>query len=459
MGLQVGCGPGGNGSYLLSGSGRLSAPQEVVGSLGPGSFVQTGGTNSAAIVVSNNGSYIMTAGLLQNSGAGATLVVDNLFQQSGGNATVSANGFLALSNSAAYNLSGTAQLSAKSELIGLGGSGVFTQSGGTNSVTGGSYGFVGLILGYGAGDSGTYNLNGGLLKVYALSAGAGAAAFNLGGGTLGGVSAWSSSLAMTLTGSSGNATIDTTGGNIGLAGVVSGSGGLVKVGSGTLILSAANTYVGPTTVAAGRLEVDGSLASPITVTGGGVLCGAGSLASVVVGTGGFLCPDNSLRIMSLTGSLDLLPGAIMDYDLDLPSASDKVLMPLGQLVLSGQKFGDFNFTPSANFGTGCYDLIVADSISGSLGASTSGMIDGYPATLAVQNNTTLVLDVTPEPSTLALLPPRQSGLCPTPCCGGDDGDAQRVRPQTPSHPAKTSPPSCPSPAGRRQRNVGQRDLG
>ena len=57
---------------------------------------------------------------------------------------------------------------------------------------------------------------------------------------------------MTLTGSSGNATIDTTGGNIGLAGVVSGSGGLVKVGSGTLILSAANTYVGPTTVAAGR---------------------------------------------------------------------------------------------------------------------------------------------------------------------------------------------------------------
>ena len=114
----------------------------------------------------------------------------------------------------------------------------------------------------------------------------------------------------------------------------------------------------------------------------------------------------------------------MDYDLDLPSASDKVLMPLGQLVLSGQKFGDFNFTPSANFGTGCYDLIVADSISGSLGASTSGMIDGYPATLAVQNNTTLVLDVTPEPSTLRFLPPRQSGLCPTPCCGGDNGDAR-----------------------------------
>ena len=41
------------------------------------------------------------------------------------------------------------------------------------------------------------------------------------------------------------------------------------------------------------------------------------------------------------------------------------------------------------------------SISGSL-ASTSGSIDGYPATLAVQGND-LVLTVVPEPSTLALL--------------------------------------------------------
>ena len=50
-------------------------------------------------------------------------------------------------------------------------------------------------------------------------------------------------------------------------------------------------------------------------------------------------------------------------------------------------------------------LIIANSISGVLGTSTSGTIDGYPATLVVQangNNQDLVLTVTPEPSTLVL---------------------------------------------------------
>ena len=43
--------------------------------------------------------------------------------------------------------------------------------------------------------------------------------------------------------------------------VAANNGGLTKVGSGTLILSAANTYTGTTIVSDGTLEVDGSLAS------------------------------------------------------------------------------------------------------------------------------------------------------------------------------------------------------
>jgi hypothetical protein len=58
--------------------------------------------------------------------------------------------------------------------------------------------------------------------------------------------------------------------------------------------------------------------------------------------------------------------------------------------------------PTVNFGPGTYDLIEAGSISGSLSASTSGTIDGYPASLAISGND-LVLTVVPEPSTLALL--------------------------------------------------------
>ena len=79
-------------------------------------------------------------------------------------------------------------------------------------------------------------------------------------------------------------------------------------------------------------------------------------------------------------------------------------MPSGFLLLDGQQFSDFNFTPLAGFGPGTYTLIDAGSIGGSLGASTSGTVDGYPATLATQGNKELVLVVgVPEPLTLALL--------------------------------------------------------
>jgi hypothetical protein len=92
----------------------------------------------------------------------------------------------------------------------------------------------------------------------------------------------------------------------------------------------------------------------------------------------------------------------MDYELDTPLVSAMVLMNSGALTLNGQQFSDFSFTPLGGLGIGSYPLIDAGSISGSLGANTSGTIDGLSATLAVQGND-LVLNVVPEPGTLALL--------------------------------------------------------
>jgi hypothetical protein len=106
--------------------------------------------------------------------------------------------------------------------------------------------------------------------------------------------------------------------------------------------------------------------------------------------------------MSVSVSLSLLPGAKMDYTLDTPTDSDEVYMPSGPLVLSGQQFSDFNFTSLNGFEQGTYMLVDAKSISGSLGTSSSGMIDGLPANIAIQGDD-VVLNVVPEPSTLALL--------------------------------------------------------
>ena len=142
------------------------------------------------------------------------------------------------------------------EIVGGSGSGQFTQTGGTNSV--GT-----LTLAQSAGSYGSYDLTGGLLALSSsgISQGAGSASFNFGGGTLGAIAPWSSSVNMTLTGNGGNATVDTTGGNITLSGVLSSSGGLNKTGVGTLTLTGSNTYSGGTAVFDGTLLLgDGATA-------------------------------------------------------------------------------------------------------------------------------------------------------------------------------------------------------
>ncbi len=106
--------------------------------------------------------------------------------------------------------------------------------------------------------------------------------------------------------------------------------------------------------------------------------------------------------MQLSGSLTILSGAIMDYDLDTPLDSSEVYMPTGLLVLNRQNFSDFRFAPSGGFAPGSYMLIDAGSVNGTLGANTSGTINGRQASLAMQGND-LVLTVVPEPGALSLL--------------------------------------------------------
>ena len=65
------------------------------------------------------------------------------------------------------------------EYIGFQGTGVFTQSGGTNT------GSSNIYLGYEANSAGTYNLSGGLLRISNLALGGGGTSnFNFSGGTM-----------------------------------------------------------------------------------------------------------------------------------------------------------------------------------------------------------------------------------------------------------------------------------
>ncbi|HWA86716.1 MAG TPA: autotransporter-associated beta strand repeat-containing protein [Opitutus sp.] len=90
------------------------------------------------------------------------------------------------------------------------------------------------------------------------------------------------------------------------SGVLSGTGGLTKTGTGNLILTGTNTYVGETTVNAGKLSVNGSLAagSAVIINSGGFLGGNGTInGDVTIATGGAVAPGNSIGTLSIGGNL------------------------------------------------------------------------------------------------------------------------------------------------------------
>jgi len=96
---------------------------------------------------------------------------------------------------------------------------------------------------------------------------------NLGGGTIGASASWSSSLNMTLTGNNGDVTFDTAANNITLSGSLSGPGGLVVAGGGTVDLGSANSYTGQTLVSAGTLKLENTnnTTSALNVAAGSTL--------------------------------------------------------------------------------------------------------------------------------------------------------------------------------------------
>jgi autotransporter-associated beta strand protein len=135
----------------------------------------------------------------------------------------------------------------------------------------------------------------------------------LGGGTLGASNHWGSSLPMSLTGTNGHTTLDVTGTSmVTLDGVLSGTGGMVKAGTGLLTLNAVNTYGGDTLVSDGDLRVQGVLdASGSTEVGAaGTLLGTGTVNTVDLD--GTLEPGtdtNTVGILSAAGG-DLNGGAV-----------------------------------------------------------------------------------------------------------------------------------------------------
>ena len=107
-------------------------------------------------------------------------------------------------------------------------------------------------------------------------------------------------------------------------GAISGTGGFAQNGTGTTILTGTSTYSGATSVNAGMLVVNGSIAnSAVTVNSGTALSGTGTVGNTTIaGNGGFApgsgAPGTS---MTVSGNLAFQSGALYLVTLNPTTAS------------------------------------------------------------------------------------------------------------------------------------------
>ncbi len=304
--LTVGNNAGAADSSFTKQNGSLSAASLVVGNSVTGAFSQSGGamTISGDTTIGNNakGSFTQSGGTVAVGGAmtlGYNFTADDsvytisgaadavtlnvsgnlivgrrgkgTFNQEGGtvNVGVTAANRLYIGNGdtgatgdttqypiGVYNLSGGV-LNAKTIRIYLG-----NRSDGTLNITGGTANLEGISMAPNtAANSGgalahaTLILdNGGTLNIGLIGVVKnGDATIQLGTGTIGALAGHTWSVAATLT---GNTTFDTTGGDITYAEHLGGTGGLTKIGTGTLTLTnGGNNFQGGITVNGGTLAV------------------------------------------------------------------------------------------------------------------------------------------------------------------------------------------------------------
>jgi autotransporter-associated beta strand protein len=354
---------------------------------GPGQVQQTGpGTTILTANNSYTGGTIISAGTLQvtnnNSvGTGAVTLDGGIFQ-------AGANG-LNFSNPFNINITG-GTVDTNGNALSL--VGVIADGNGPGALT--KIGSGTLALSAANTYSGGTTVIGGLINFNSAS-NFGSGTITLNGGGLQWASGTSTDISSRLAAfGAGGATFDTNGNSVTLASALLGTGGLTKIGPGTLTLSGASTYTGPTMVDAGALFVNGSIAnSAVTVNSGAKLAGIGTVGPTTINSGGIFAPGTSPGTMAVQGNLAFQSGAFYVVQVNPTMASTTNVG--GSASLAGNV--------DAIFAPGTYGLVRSYTILTATGGRTgtfdalitSGLPADFQASLSYPGNTA-VLNLTAE---------------------------------------------------------------
>jgi fibronectin-binding autotransporter adhesin len=185
------------------------------------------------------------------------------------------------------------------------------------------------------------------------------------------------------------------------AGIISGSGGLTQMGSGTLVLTGSSNYTGSTDVMAGTLDVEGSLASAVSVDNGATLVGTGSMGGMTIASGATVSPGGNGVVGTLTvnGNANLAAGSL--YQLDATdSGNSDLIRATGTATLGGGSVISTEAGSNWNATTKYTILTAGSGVSGTFGSVSNNFAFLNP-TLSYDANDvylTLVRNATPFPS-------------------------------------------------------------
>lgn len=336
-----------NGTLTLRGSGSLTTTSDFnVGDIDSSTGtlnIQDSATltMNAFFVGSANAAGSTASGTVNQNGGSVT-------ENSTGIGTFAIGGRTSVSGVGVYNMNAGTLTAHGGIRVGGTGTGTLNQNGGTINA------IAGINLARISGSFGTNNLNGGILATFNVASSTGTnAVFNFNGGTL--LAAFTNANPF-MSGLSqanilaGGAIIDDGGNAVNIPQpLLAGSpgGGLTKQGAGTLNLTGANTYTGPTLVNSGQLTI-----TPAHQSSGSVTVANGAIFGISTSS-----TTNGVSIGNLT--LGSTGAATLLFSYGTPGNPTNVALTAAAVTINGGS----SIKIGGSFSVGAFPILKYSSLS------------------------------------------------------------------------------------------------